>query len=208
MESKPFVFLVSKGCRAGKFDRGGIYWAIKAYVNEFKKGENVLLYLKVNGAYGLDNIDKVLQELVNPDSPPIYLDKSYYPYNKLGDIYRKGDVLVSPVRAEAYGLQHIEAMACGLPCIVSDFGGQTDFINNENGWLIGGELKEVKNELFYEKIKWLEPNISDLRRVMREAYENHQMLEKKSLQALNTARMHSWDVSAKIALNFIELSDK
>ena len=46
----------------------------------------------------------------------------YLPQNQLIDAYRKADVLVHPSHYEGFGLQVIEAMACGLPVVCSTGG--------------------------------------------------------------------------------------
>lgn len=195
-----FTFVCNKGFR-NDYDRGGLQYAIDAYLQEFKKGE-ALLRLKINPAYG-DYINTYLRKKVKPNSPDIFLDFNVYPHNKLREIYQ-GNVLVSPVRSEAYGLQMIEAMACGLPVITTNFGGQTDFVDTQNGWLIDYKLNPVKNELFYEEVNWAIPDLKALRQMMREAYDNHQMLENKSAKALETSQNNTWDKSAGIAKKWLD----
>jgi len=56
---------------------------------------------------------------------------------KLGDIYRRANCFVLPSRFDSFGLVVAEAMACGLPAIVSDSVGARDLIQNDrNGWIV------------------------------------------------------------------------
>jgi glycosyltransferase involved in cell wall biosynthesis len=52
-------------------------------------------------------------------------------------LYERADLFVLPSRAECFGMATIEALASGLPCIVSDVGGARDIVEDGvTGWLI------------------------------------------------------------------------
>lgn len=55
----------------------------------------------------------------------------------LRDLYAAADLFVLPTRAECFGIATVEAMASGLPVIVSDVGGVRDIVDDgDTGWLI------------------------------------------------------------------------
>lgn len=198
-----FTFVVSKGWRNLE-DRGGTQYAVKAFFEEFSAEDDVKMLIKLNPAYGIPNLDKMINELKPKDKTSfaqIDMSISDLPYEKMVDVYNSGDVFVAPTRAEAFHFGCIEAMACGLPVITTTFGGQTDFCTKETGWLIGGELKEVEHDLEYENIKWLNPDISELQIAMRESVTSS-LVEKKA-NAIKTAKEYTWINSAKIAHNHI-----
>ena len=196
-----FTFVCNKGFR-GLEDRGGIQYAIRAYFEEFTKADNVEMQIKINPVYGVPDIVKIVDSLkVNEDNAILKINTSSIPYDDLVNLYNSGHVFVSPCRAEAFNLPCIEAMACGLPVITTNFGGQTEFVNNENGWIIQGELKEVEHELEYEGIKWLTPDIPELRKAMREAYTAD--LKVKVNKSLEVAREWTWDNSANKLIKLV-----
>lgn len=200
---EPFTFLTNKGFRDIN-DRGGTQYLIKAYLEEFTSKDNVDLLVKINPAYGIPNMDKIIKQLdiQNNNLPKFKMSTENIPYNKLNSLYNMGDVFVAPTRCEAFHIPCIEAMACGLPVITTDFGGQTDFCNNETGWIISGEMEEVDFDSMYEGISWLTPNIDELRRVMREVYENKFKPEIVD-NCLETAKQYSWKNSAKTAIKHL-----
>lgn len=59
------------------------------------------------------------------------------PFERLPDLYRWADALVLPSRFDSFGLVVLEALACGLPVIVSDRVGAKDFVEDGvNGWIV------------------------------------------------------------------------
>jgi len=199
-KNKPnkLTFLCNKGFRNLE-DRGGIQYAIKAYMEEFGVADDVEMIVKLNPAYGVPNLDIMMRDLISKTSnlPALRFDVMGYEYNALVNLYNSANVFVAPTRAEAFNIPCLEAQACGLPVITTNFGGQIDFCNNENGWLIDYELSEVKHELMYEGVKWATPNIDAIKKVMRECYENRAVVVTKGEKARENARKWTWDNTAE-----------
>ena len=195
------TFLVNKGWRNME-DRGGTQYAIKAFAEEFKKDEDVEMIVKINPAYGIPDINKLMKEILDkhPDHAPIKVVTDNLDYKKMVDFYNLGNIFISPTRAESFNIPCLEAMACGLPVITTEFGGQTDFVNNNNGWIVSGEKTEVTWELLYEGIKWLTPYTDELRKAMRTAQTDKELLKIKSVEAIKTAQNLTWDNTANLIL--------
>jgi len=199
------VFLANKGFRNLQ-DRGGIQYLIRAYFEEFTDKDNVELTLKINPAYGIPDLNKLIEELVPkkeyktvPDRlPKLNINTNNIPYDKMVDLYNSATVFVSPTRAEAYNLPCIEACATSTPCIVTGYGGQVDYIKDKvNGLYIDYKLEEVEFEVMYEGISWAIPSIPDLRKKLRYAYEHPEEMKKMGKEALKTARENSWEKVAQ-----------
>ena len=197
-----FTFICNKGFRHLE-DRGGIQYALQAYLEEFTD-EDVNLIVKINPAYGVPDMQNLLNQLKPKDKsvlPSIQLNVDMIPYDKLVELYNKAHVLVAPSRADAFNIPGIEAMACGLPVITTNFGGQTDYCNNENGWVVGGEMTEVTWELLYEGVNWLTPSIDELKKAMRDAYNTN--LDTRRQKALETSKEFTWDKTAEKVVSLI-----
>ena len=141
--NKKCVFLIVKGWRNNQ-DRGGAMYGIRAYFEEFTDKDDVELLLKINPAYGIPNLNKLIGE-ISPRMnglPRLNINVDNIDYDKMVELYNMGTVFVSPTRAEAYNLPCIEAMACGLPVITTNFGGQTDYVNKDNDELL--DKKEIQ----------------------------------------------------------------
>jgi glycosyltransferase involved in cell wall biosynthesis len=71
-------------------------------------------------------------------------------HEKLSELYASADIFLFTSVSETYGNVVLEAMACGLPCVIADGGGSRDFITQG----VNGYKCEPENEADYvEKIK-------------------------------------------------------
>jgi glycosyltransferase involved in cell wall biosynthesis len=74
----------------------------------------------------------------------------YQPYSYLPKYYALADVFVHPAIQEPWGVSVNEAMACGLPVIVSDrVGAAYDLVQDgENGFIFrGGDVRSLQTVL-------------------------------------------------------------
>jgi len=195
---KPFTFLANKGFRNLE-DRGGIQYLMKAYLEEFTPKDNVELLVKINPVYGVPDLNQVFSQLApkNKKLPKVSVITDSYKYEDMVKLYHKGHVFVSPTRSDAFNIPCLEAMACGIPVLTTNFGGQTDFLNDDNGWLIDGELKKVEHEIMYEEIKWLTPDMDKLKQTMRHIYSNQNEIKVKGKKSLEKAKEFTWDITAQ-----------
>jgi glycosyltransferase involved in cell wall biosynthesis len=59
-------------------------------------------------------------------------------------LYQQSDLFALPTRADCYSLVGLEAMACGLPVVLSSLGGTPDIVaENETGYLVPPDDKET-----------------------------------------------------------------
>lgn len=60
----------------------------------------------------------------------------HVPHEVLVTEYQRADVFVTPSRGDSMGNAALEAMACGLPVVVSNYGGWTSYVHDERNGLI------------------------------------------------------------------------
>ncbi len=97
--------------------------------------------------------------------------------------YRTHHVYVSPHLSEGFGLMIPEAMASGMPCLVSRCSAPRDYFDKSCGWWI--EMSEnyapVSDCLVDTDGFWRLPDVDSLAEVMKEAYENREACKDKGV---------------------------
>ena len=107
------------------------------------------------------------------------------PTHQLGALYRSADCFVLPSRGEGWGLPLLEAMACGLPVIATNWSAQTDFIHHGIAYPLGieGLVPAEARCPYYDGFNWAEPSYGHLRALMRHVYENREEARLKGERA-------------------------
>jgi len=124
-------------------------------------------------------------------------------------LMQRSHAFVLPTRAEAWGLPILEAMACGLPCIVTDYSGLKEFANERNCYLIRvKEMCKVDDAEFfhpqYDWGEWAQPDLEHLRYLLRYVYEHRAEAGEKGRRASRDARrLWTWDQAARTAMDYI-----
>ena len=95
----------------------------------------------------------------------------------LRDLYRASDCYVLPSRGEGWGRPYMEAMACGLPTIATNWSGNTAFMTPETSCLLKYELTDVpeggwREVPTYRGHRWAEPDRTELSHVLRRVAED------------------------------------
>ncbi len=102
-----------------------------------RKGGDILLDLMRGPLAGRCELDIVTRDAVGAAPPGVRVHRLETNSGELRALYQRADLFVMPTRAEAFGLVSVEAMASGLPVIVSDVGGARDIVEpGRTGWLI------------------------------------------------------------------------
>jgi hypothetical protein len=80
----------------------------------------------------------VTRDKVDTASPNVFVHRGLTNNSpELVRTYQRADVFVLPTRADCYSLVSLEAMACGLPVVVTNLGGIPDIVvEGETGFLI------------------------------------------------------------------------
>jgi glycosyltransferase involved in cell wall biosynthesis len=111
----------------------------------------------------------------------------WVPQNETAAYYRGADLFCFPSVREFGGAVVLEAMACGLPCIVADHGGIAEYTTEETGFKINPVSRE-------SVVHELAGHIAAL-------FHDRERLHGMSAAAMKQARSFSWDAKAEQLLD-------
>ncbi|MBL7998115.1 MAG: glycosyltransferase [Candidatus Kapabacteria bacterium] len=190
--TKRFKFLFV----GGTIFRKGIDILLEAYVNAFTAQDDVTLIIKDMGGdsfYKGQTAEHLIAEIrKNPNAPEILYMDSTLTDEQLAQLYRACDVFVSPYRGEGFSLPTLEAMACGLPVIVTKGGSTDDFVDETVGWTIPAEKRSIGITIDGHELAepaWLlEPDAAVLESTLQYVVNNPQERIPKGISAAHRAR--------------------
>jgi glycosyltransferase involved in cell wall biosynthesis len=98
------------------------------------------------------------------------------------DYYSKADIFCFPSVREFGGAVVLEALACGLPCIVANNGGIGEYVTEETGFKIEPISREYLTQELTNKIKIL--------------VEDEKLRKNMSVKAIERAKEFEWGQKA------------
>lgn len=199
-DSLPFTFLhISSGLA-----RKGIEELVTAYCLAFSSRDPVLLVIKT-----FDNPDNTVDSWVerltgaSKYAPAIQVISAELDAREIDFLYQVSDVVVLPTRGEGFNLPAAEAMARGLPVIVTRHSGHLDFCNDQNSWLVEGTYGFSTSHLKILNSVWARPSLDQLVDTMKSVYlagrPPNAATAARAAQARRDASQLRWrDVAAKV----------
>ena len=183
---------------------------LRAFAHEFKESDDALLLLSVFNRDPSVDVRAEVAKLDLPPCPPIVvLENPEFADYQMGALYRSADCFVLPTRGEGFGMPVLEAMACGLPTIATDWSGPADFLHEGVGYpLRVGALVDAEARCpYYRGFQWAEPDFDHLRYLMREVVEHpEQARAKGAAAAAEVASRWTWDhAAARVRQRLLDL---
>ena len=150
---------------------------LRAFLAEFSPDDGAALYIKTSAYHSDSNFRSRVETFaqtelgIDPNRlSHVVILAHEVPLGELPRLYRGADVFVLPSRGEGWGRPHIEAMAMGLPCLATNWSGNTEFMLPGNSFLIPIDgLEEVREGAFKGHF-WASPSVHGLRQLMREVF--------------------------------------
>jgi glycosyltransferase involved in cell wall biosynthesis len=169
-------------------DRKNVGLLIKSFYETFKnKSLKPALILKVSSGASsyvdreniLKKIDQIKSTVASDNLPKIYLLHGDFTDDEINHLYNhpKVKAMVNLTKGEGFGRPLLEFSLVKKPIIVSNWSGQTDFLDSGMVCAIGGELKNVHpsaaNQFLLKESQWFAPDYGQIGFYLKDVFENY-----------------------------------
>ncbi len=175
---------------------------LKVFNQTFRRSEPVALVCKVINVNRATNVRAQIEALglSARGGRVAFLYNKEFPYHQLGALYRSADCYVSVGRGEGWDLPLMEAMACGLPSIATDWGAHTEFVHEEIAYplRLRGVVPADARPPYGKGFRWADPDPEHLAHLFRHVFEHpDEAAAKGGRAAAEMAARWTWDHTAR-----------
>jgi GT2 family glycosyltransferase/glycosyltransferase involved in cell wall biosynthesis/tetratricopeptide (TPR) repeat protein len=196
----------------GTLYRKGIDLLLEAWRQAFGAKEDVSLIIKDMGVgtfYRNQTAGDTIRALQNdPGCAEILYLTDNFPGADMPGLYAAANALVHPYRGEGFGLPVAEAMACGLPVILTRGGACDDFCPDAIGYGVASQRRPVQlggDQDVVGQAWQLEPDVDSLVQQMRSVFEGREDAIRRGAQGSEYIRTHvTWQHSAVAAMEAVQ----
>lgn len=180
--------------------RKNIPGLLEAYGKAFTDKDDVCLIFKGKGKKITHSFDVSLDDFLN-DYKKKYsaeIKQLNVFVDNIEELYNSVDIVFTMSHCEGFYYPGLEALAAGKLNVAPNYGGQLDYLNENNSLLISGKIERANPSSMYwtpkNNAEWFVPSIDDAIDKLRYAYNNYE-LKNKILQenSQNIIKEYSWD---------------
>lgn len=192
--------------------RKNIPGLLEAYGKAFTKKDDVCLILKVVNKKPTETFDVSFTEIFTTfkqkykDHADVEILSNFIV--DIESLYKACDAVVTMTHAECFWMPGLEGMAAGNLIIAPRYGGQLDYLNDDNSLLIEGSVVKADRRMQY----WTQssyaavfnPDVDHAVEVLRHAKNNYSsLMEKFKPNIKNVVENHTWDCVANRILELV-----
>jgi GT2 family glycosyltransferase len=167
---------------------------LKVFNDTFRRKDPAVLVCKIINRSGDLDVQSEIEAIGLKDSGGriAFIHNREFPYHELGTLYRSADCYVSAGRGEGWDMPLMEAMACGLSTIATDWGAHTQFVHDGISYplRVRGTIPAKAACPYYDGFAWADPDPEHLAELLRRVFENQD-------EAIDRGRRAAEEMEAK-----------
>jgi glycosyltransferase involved in cell wall biosynthesis len=129
--------------------------------------------------------------------PKVFLNRNWMTLEEQRDWFNMADCFVAVSRGEGFGLMPLQAISSGIPTIISDSTGQSQFAHLAFGVVPCSKSKSGTVG------KWDEPNQKVLEELMMQAYRNRDTIRQQALSKVASTKAFTWQAATQKLVDLI-----
>jgi hypothetical protein len=164
------------------YDRKNVMFTLRWLCEAFADDPDVGIIIKTNSGKGTkidrrvtrNMLQNVLKEIRPGLFPRVHFLHGHMDPDEIAGLYKEESVkaLVSATRGEGFGLPLLEAAACDLPVIATNWSGHLDFLNLQKWLKVDYKLQQIPDprcdqNIFMKGAKWAEPSEENFKSIVR-----------------------------------------
>ncbi len=176
-----FLFIFSYH---SSIERKNPVFLMEAFSKAFDGHNDVELIIKTTGAEKFKQFEKYLHQFASGKKNIKIMNKDM-DKNSINHLINDSDCYVSMHHSEGFGLTLAEAMCLGRPTVATNYSGNTEFMNENNSFLVDYELGYIVNPdiNFSSKTIWANPLLDDAMNNLKVVYKNKALRNQKATNA-------------------------
>jgi glycosyltransferase involved in cell wall biosynthesis len=170
-----FKFLVMFDANSSIY-RKNPFLAIDAFISLYANMKDYLLIIKVMHMNHKSTYEELIKKISKYFNIKLVVEE--FSRKQALELIASCDCFISAHRSEGFGRIIAEAMLLNVPTIVSNYSGNLDFCNNDNSYLIDGDMIRVQKGQygFYKDQYWFNPNLDSLIMQMKKVVTPNSLL--------------------------------
>lgn len=210
-KSDKFTFLFFGSWR----ERKGYKTLLDSFYEEFTKDDKVRLVIKTDKAQIAQNVVNLYNKKYK-FAPEVKVENDIIRDAELPSFIKSCDCLVAPHIGEGFLIPGLMAMAVGIPTIITEYGGCTDYVSDFSSITLKPEgfIKHscLDNIPQFANCKWAYVSTNQLRRKMRNIYDKPEsykrMIDLAYNYVINNFSYHNTSEAFNKALERLEVKVK
>ena len=143
--------------------------AVAAFRKAFGEDLSARLIVKTSNGEAFPTGISVIRDAIGSAHNIVLINRTMSA-DEIEALYRESDVVISLHRSEGFGLTLAEAMLRGLPVVATNWSGNVDFVNAENGMPIPYRLivaEDPQGTYHHPSMMWADANVESAAEVLR-----------------------------------------